>query len=271
MPPHLPSTSDVESTHGSVQGSLTHESVFSRRSGGTSGSRGTSNSKKTASSIGPAEDLVKLIISEDWIEADTEAHMMEKSAFRKEFNVLGFYDGDIDAKVLCHHLACRKTTLPVFFVETLRDLNPQGFTYPESTYKRLPLHIACMDGISSETIMALISGCRNSQLQIMIKRKDGLGRLPIHYALKHKHLLDVAKYLLKAFPASAKTADQSGFLPLHIACRFGMPASFIRELIQLFPGAVHAQTAKGTTPLMYAAVIKDRENMKQVVALLNDK
>jgi hypothetical protein len=214
------------------------------------------------------EALQKFIQEEDWKQADFVARTNPLGATRREVAVPGFYDGTIEAKVLPHHLACQKESLPVSFVQTLQEVYADGFLTPESAYKRLPLHIACMNGASVVAIMGMIQTKENIQA---VHRKDALGRLPIHYALKHSHLHPLVEYMVEACPGLVKVADKQGFLPIHVACRCGMPVHTVQLLLDAAPETVTAKTAKGSTPLMCAQMNKEGDHKERVLALIRER
>lgn len=219
--------------------------------------------------ITTTEALQKFMAEDNWNEADFVVRTNPLNVTRREVAVPGFYDGTIEAKVLPHHMACQNKSLPVSFVQTLLEVYPGGFLIPESTYKRLPLHIACMSGVTSvEAIMTMI---QTKECIQVVHRKDALGRLPIHYALKHPHLHPLVQYMLQACPGLVKVTDKQGFLPLHVACRYGMPVDTIQILLDAAPETVTAKTVKGSTPLMCARATEVGNNKDRVLAVIRER
>lgn len=173
----------------------------------------------------------------------------------------GFFDGDTVSKVLPVHIACQMKP-PAFFISTLHDIHPRGLMTAEGTYKRLPLHIACMYNADNQTAIRLIQ--LNGKAA---RKKDALGRLPLHYACKDPNMDTVVAHLLREYPDGATVADKQGFLPLHVACRCGMSLPVIKILLQAAPSSACMLTNKGSTASMCAMQSKTR-HMDQVVQLL---
>jgi hypothetical protein len=207
------------------------------------------------------EALLKHINNCDWEQAEFAARTDPLHA-RWKVTIPDFYDGKIESTVYPLHISCTKQP-PAAFVKVMHKIHSKSVSAPESTYKRMPLHLACMNSAPTETIAMLIELNGGA-----VKKKDSLGRLPIHYASKDENMTASVGLLLKHYPGSAKVADKQGFLPLHVSCRCGMPGSVIRELITAFPAAVNKETTKGSTPVKCANSIKDKDRKKEVLDVL---
>lgn len=102
----------------------------------------------------------------------------------------------------------------------------------------------------------------------LLKVKDALGRLPIHYACKHHHLKEVIETMVAVNLESLKIADIQGFLPIHVACRFSHAVALIKFMLFKAPETVSWKTKKGNTPAMIAMrYMEEGERKRQVLAL----
>ena len=133
--------------------------------------------------------------------------------------------------------------------------------------------IEVMNSSSKVTKVKSTTDANTTPPESILRRKDILGRVPLHYACKHPHLREVIQELIILDPESSKVADVNGFLPIHVACRFGQAVGVIRLLLADFPSLVAAKTKKGSTPKMLAEKYMEdgTERKRQVVAMLQQK
>jgi len=87
----------------------------------------------------------------------------------------------------------------------------------DSSWKYLPIHLACISCCPKEVIRQLIEINPNSALLV-----DFRGRLPIHIACQRPCVpVDIVQLLLQAYPESIHVKDNFGLLPVHIALASG--------------------------------------------------
>jgi hypothetical protein len=192
-----------------------------------------------------ANKLFKLINKRDW--KRVESCVKRSPNFAKELcTVPGFYEGKFSSCMPAIHLACALEA-PVTVLQGLHAAWTEGLAEPESTYGRLPLHIAVMFGMPCDSLNCLIKMHPKA-----LKIQDAHGRLPIHYGCKsngnsrdEKNALS----LLKAYVDCVMVADLNGFLPLHVACRSANSLPLIRMLIRCRPETIVRQTLKGNTAI----------------------
>jgi hypothetical protein len=81
---------------------------------------------------------------------------------------------------------------------------------------------------------------------------DSWRRLPLHEACIRQANAEVVKALLDAFPLAAKSFDHSTRLPLHHACFHGCSIEVIRILVGAYPAGVDKKDVFEKTPLILA-------------------
>jgi hypothetical protein len=207
--------------------------------------------------------LFALLHKKKWNQAAKEAHRGSAMFAKQMFNVGGFYDNKIAARINALQLACALEA-PSNVIEALCNAYPDGMEEVDSSYQRNALHIAVLNGASPSTVQALL------KLNPGVARaRDVHGRLPIHYACKEDSNGEKnAFHLLKVFPEAAVVADINGFLPLHVACQFGTSVPVVRMLIRASPKSIHAKTKRGSTALMCAKKVKARDMQEELVGIL---
>ena len=134
----------------------------------------------------------------------------------------------------------------------------------ESSFKRLPIHVACQFAAPVEVIEYMAQEFVAGTLE-----PDSLGRLPIHYACSNGAPIGVVRALLRANPASMLYEDYNGWLPLHVAVHFGASTEVIGEMVRASPGAVAMKTRKKSTALSLAKKVQAK-NREEVIALLTE-
>uniref|UniRef100_A0A7S2EDY6 Uncharacterized protein n=1 Tax=Ditylum brightwellii TaxID=49249 RepID=A0A7S2EDY6_9STRA len=192
--------------------------------------------------ISSPNKLLKYILNEDWsaVKSRCKKYPREAAVWTKR---VGFFKGEHWSCVLPIHQACALCA-PKDVIDSLIIAYPKGVQAIESEFKRLPLHIACLNGCLVDVIELLLS---YNPLGAQIK--DSIGRVPIHYACCNGSDPDVLDCLLSVNPATAKIADKAGWLPIHVACIKGVSMESIRKLLDANPSSVASETAKGSTPL----------------------
>ena len=187
---------------------------------------------------------------------------------KEQCTVQGFYDGRFSSSMPPLHLACAMPNVPLQVLQAIYSANEAGIKEPESTYGRLPLHIAVMHGMPTSTLGGLMKLCPKS-----VKTQDSHGRIPLHYACKSNGTSVDEKnalMLVKAYPEGVQVADANGFLPLHVACRSMSSRALIRMLIRSSPQTIVAQTSKGNTAILCAKNSRygDENERDEVVGML---
>ena len=83
-----------------------------------------------------------------------------------------------------------------------------------------------------------------------MKQKDGLGRLPLHSAVRYEADVKIVNILISVYPKSAHVAADDGSLPLHLACLYGGHRAIpvIRSLLLVYPESVHKSDWHGLLP-----------------------
>jgi len=90
---------------------------------------------------------------------------------------------------------------------------------------------------------------------------DGLGNLPIHYALKNRHpCRDVVKILLRRNPESTKVMSSAGQLPMHVVCGSSDDLECIRMVHEVYPDAIKTTDRHGRTCLHLVCLAVGREH-----------
>ena len=188
---------------------------------------------------------------------------------KEQCTVEGFYDARFSSSMPPLHLACAMPNVPLQVLQALHAANELGVKEPESTYARLPLHIAVMHGMATPTLGGLMKLCPRST-----KTQDAHGRIPLHYACKSHGMTAVdeknALVLVKAYPEGVRVADGNGFLPIHVACRSLSSRALIRMLVRSAPETIVAQTSKGNTAILCAKNSRygDETERDEVVGML---
>ncbi|KAL3940046.1 MAG: hypothetical protein SGARI_001139 [Bacillariaceae sp.] len=217
--------------------------------------------------------LLAAIREKDWKKTEFVA---KTNPLMMGWSLFDFYEDSEGTKTetafMPHHIVVQHPDAAVSLIHTFSKIFPDGFSKPDSHYKRMPLHLACMNGCSPDLILELIAidiKGKEDATQRAMNTADALGRLPIHYACKHKHLKPAIEKFIELNPESLKCADVGGFLPAHVACRFGQPVALCKLMVFKAPETVSWKTQKGNTCSMLASkYIEDEERKRQVVAVL---
>jgi hypothetical protein len=97
---------------------------------------------------------------------------------------------------------------------------------------------------------------------------DSWRRLPLHEACIRQANVDVIKALLDAFPLAVKSFDHSTRLPLHHACFHGCSTDVIRVLLGAYPTGLEKKDAFGKTPLILAGSSSSKNKASIVEILM---
>jgi hypothetical protein len=211
--------------------------------------------------------LFSLINKRDWNRVVALAKRSPNLA-KEQCTVARFYDGRFSSCMSALHFACALDA-PAAVLQALHAANPLGVKDTESTYGRLPLHIAAMLSMSTPNLSDLLKLYPKA-----LTTQDAHGRIPLHYACKTDKNSPVdeknALTLLKADPSSVQIADFNGFVPLHVACRSVSSRAVIRMLIRSAPDTVVRATAKGNTAITCAQNSRhgDEERRQEIVGIL---
>lgn len=107
------------------------------------------------------------------VKAECEAHPKNAAVWSTR---VGFFDGEHESHVLPIHSAAALCA-PKDAIEALALANHDGVKAKETSFKRLPLHIACQSHAPADMVATLLSFYPQGAADT-----DVLGRLPLHYA-----------------------------------------------------------------------------------------
>merc|ERR1711862_507706 len=161
-----------------------------------------------------------------------------------------------------HHAVARNPTVEV--TEALLQTYPEAAAKSDSLFKRLPLHVACLNGASSDVIRELLGAYKNGAQH---KMKDG--QIPLHYACGSGASKDTILELVKAYPEGARCQDNNGWLPIHLACLQNASADVIQLLLEIYPESVTIRTNRGNTPIQCLKTLRNVGiNREEILAML---
>jgi hypothetical protein len=221
------------------------------------------------------ESLIELIREENWIavksridECPAQVQMLSK----------GTISGHKVLAYPLHYLLIKKHA-PSSLVQEFINLSPTAVSYPDSTFGRLPVHIACQHDADLDVIKALVH-----QFPQATSTPDKDDNLPLHYAcflstpevvlylLQHtdskvlsktnghqQNVLHMAcsRYdisgdsiatLLETCPELASQRDWQHRFPVHDACMWHADTPVVEKLLESYPDAVHGRDAQHLTP-----------------------
>ena len=204
--------------------------------------------------------LFNLISDCNWEDAASRVKYFPKEAKQ---SVKVCTNGTDQTKVLPLHHACTLNPT-VEITETLLRINPSAASKRDSLFKRLPLHLACLNGASSDVVRELLIAFKDGAQS---KLKDG--QLPLHYACGSGASREVVSELLKAYPNGARCQDNNGWLPIHLACLQNASSDVIQLLLEIYPESVSIRTSRGNTPIQCLKSIRNTgANIDKSMAML---
>uniref|UniRef100_A0A7S4VJH9 Uncharacterized protein n=1 Tax=Ditylum brightwellii TaxID=49249 RepID=A0A7S4VJH9_9STRA len=210
-----------------------------------------------------SKKLNQFIMNEDWhaVKKRCKKYPREAAVWTER---VGFFDGVRTSRVLPLHQACALRA-PKDVINALIVAYPKGANALETSFKRLPLHIACQNGCAADVIEIFLS-----YNPLCAQVGDVFGRCPIHYACCNGAAPDVVDLFLSVDPSIATVTDKAGWLPIHVACQMGASIESIQKLLDANPSSLQAMTAKGSTPLKLLCKI-NCNNKKDIARLLIDR
>ena len=112
---------------------------------------------------------------------------------------------------------------------------------------------------------------KESEQVVVRESEDSWRRLPLHEACVRGANADVIEALLQAYPAAAKTEDHSDRLPLHHACFHGCSKAVVRKLICANPNGVYKKDVYGKTPMTIAesSSMSSKKVKSEIIELLS--
>lgn len=175
-----------------------------------------------------------------------------------------FYEERFGTTLLPLHRACMYSP-PAHVVETLIRAHPDASRTAESTFNRLPLHLACRSGSASvDTIQTLLMASGGSAAA---RYRDKLGRIPLHYCLANGAHPSVVSDLVAAYPACLSISDCEEWLPLHVACGSGVDLTIIESLVRSHPQTIGELTRWGSRPLDCARMFVGERYARKIAEL----
>jgi len=191
-----------------------------------------------------AEDLNKAIVDNKWDHAKSIV-LETKESCQKWSTSLS--SNNVKSVMLPIHQACATENVPLDFLVTLTHAFPEAIKKTESSFRRIPLHIALQSRVSEEVIRFLVQCYPDG-----VGRKDSLGRVPLHYAISNSLPINIVRYMMNACPELVTATDIRGWTPLHVAAYTAVSAETVLMIVQSKPEAMKMETYKGWTPLKCA-------------------
>lgn len=195
-------------------------------------------------SAGCSGDLVEAIESEEWNKVQRLCKVHPERAC--EWHLVKDFFDDQDSLVLPLHQAVAACNPSIKAIRSLIEACPAAILSQESTFQRIPLHIAALNPkITHEIMKLLLDYAPETTTEC-----DAFERLALHYACSG-HIIDASlvEVLVDAFPDSVSIRNGNGWLPIHAACRSGASFQIIRLLLDAYPESIVAETSKGNTTL----------------------
>jgi len=180
------------------------------------------------------------IINNDWDEAHSLL-MIGKHCCRKRTECPSFFGEP--SEILAIHQACSMIDVPLSFIKALYVAYPESLKKTDTTWKRIPLHIAVKCNTSIEIVLFLLQSWPEA-----VEEQDMMGRLPLHYALSNHASSVIIHHLIAPCPDTVSEADEDGRTPLHVAALKAVSPEIISILVGFKPEAVFMRTSNGSTP-----------------------
>ena len=127
------------------------------------------------------------------------------------------------------HMACIENA-PIGFLDLLLGLYPMGAAIPDPSDGSLPLQLVCKTGTtaSSSVVQLLLDHCPDANQAV-----DFYGRSALHSAVIHGASLPVIQCLLEEDPEAVVWTDQSGRNPLDYAMEGSTTDKTVTELLTM--------------------------------------
>ena len=177
-----------------------------------------------------------------------------------------FVRGQADATPL--HLICKLHNPPDDIVQAIVDAAPEVVSWTD-LHGWLPLHHACANGTSPETMSIIIEAFPAGKLT-----QDNQERTPLHfYATRNSDPVGTmaTNAEMLADDGAAELTDRGGMLPMHYACAYGTDPSVLKVLAEAYPASLTAKENKGRTPMHLAMVNAHRDASPDVIRFLLDR
>jgi len=123
-------------------------------------------------------------------------------------------------------------------IEELINVFPGALGCKESSLKRTPLHLACLQEHPPAALIELLL----KKHPAATMQYDHLQRLPLHYACATPKNLGTIEALINVDPEVTELRDGQGWLPLHVACHYECDLDTVQLLLHTNPDAVIALT-----------------------------
>lgn len=175
----------------------------------------------------------------------------------------GLFDGKTNAHVLPLHEALVGGA-PLKVIRELIHAYPNALSKQESSYKRLPLHIACRKHADTEIIEYLLERHHAAALE-----PDSLDRLPIHYALTNGAEPEVIDIFMKHEPACARGRDYKGWNPVFVALNVGASEEVVKKLLDANPESTLMRTKRGFS--IRSVIPKDSTLREELLELVTEE
>jgi len=155
------------------------------------------------------------------------------------------------------HYACSSPTVSLDILKLLLKKSPHSIQSRDYKRQQVPLHVACLNDASPETVLFLID-----KEPALVTEMDGSGRLPMHCACMDRNhdehvyeegtvgILEVVSLLFESYPQSLSVVDSLGCLPLHYASEVN--AEIVQYLLRMYPGGIYQDDEDGLLPLHMA-------------------
>ena len=126
----------------------------------------------------------------------------------------------------------------------------------DTSCRALPIHVSILASKRSTRPVPLrvISAFVTANPDVL-RTKDSLGRLPLHYAARYNVPLDILTAVLSPFPQGACVTSDEGALPLMLACLHGDSVDKVKALLDAYPEAASndRRDDSGLTAFEYAS------------------
>lgn len=160
--------------------------------------------------------------------ANTLSSLIRLGHWEAVLNHIAHYPGDVSKPMVIkfgEDTSCRALPIHVSILAAKRSIRP------------VPLRV----------ISALVTANPD-----VLRTKDSLGRLPLHYAARYNVPLDILTAILSPFPQGACVTSDEGALPLMLACLHGDSIDKVKALLDAYPDGSDRMDDSGLTAFEYA-------------------